>query len=152
VAGLLLLLGLLAALGRRYLFPPERWISVSADGVLLILFTLIILSGLLMEGARLVGSEAAALARWPVGAAVGAAALRIVNSDTGFWARWYPALYLTHAGAGFALIAYLPFSKLFHLFAAQITTFAAGPHPRPAFGVPSRREAGARRERGDGAT
>lgn len=129
LAGLLLLLGLMAALGRRYLFRPDRWISVSADGLLLILFTLAVVSGLAMEGARLVGSEAAALARWPVGTGF-AALLGLVNREAGFWAAWYPALYLAHAGSGLALIAYLPFSKLFHLFASQITTYAAS-RPRP---------------------
>lgn len=54
LAGLLLRLGLLAATGRRCLFSPQCWLSVRADGVLPILFRLIVLSGLLMEGARLV--------------------------------------------------------------------------------------------------
>ena len=42
------------------------------------------------------------------------------------WDRLYPALYLIHAGSGFGLVAYLPFSKLIHVFASQITTFASG--------------------------
>lgn len=124
VAGLLLMLGLLAALVRHFFFRPERWISVTADGALLILFTLTVISGMLMEGARLVGSEATVLAQWPVGAMF-AVMLRLVNSQVAFWAQWYPAIYLIHAGAGFALVAYLPFSNLFHLFATQITTYAA---------------------------
>lgn len=134
LAGLLLLLGLLAALGRRYLFPPARWISVRADGLLLVLFLLAVLSGFLMEGSRLVGAPAEALApgsrglgRWPVGVAF-AALFQWIDDRAEFWAGWYPAVYLLHAGAGLALLAYLPFSKLFHLFAAQITTFAAAGH------------------------
>ena len=123
-AGLILLLGLLAALARRYLFPPQRWISVSADGALLILFTLVVSSGLLLEGLRLAGSGWEAGLRWPVGASLGAA-LNWLNRQPEFWERLYLATYLAHAGFGFSLVAYLPFSKLFHLFAAQITTFAA---------------------------
>ena len=126
--GLMLTLGLLAALARRYLFPPARWISVSADGVLLILFTLAVFSGLLMEGVRLAGSGWEAAPRWPVGASLGVA-LNLIGLRSETWDRLYLATYLAHAGFGFCLIAYLPFSKLFHLFAAQITTFAAGPHP-----------------------
>ncbi len=64
LAGLLLRLGLLAATGRRSLFSPQCWLSVRADGVLPILFRLIVLSGLLMEGARLVGAEAALARCW----------------------------------------------------------------------------------------
>jgi nitrate reductase gamma subunit len=123
-AGLILLLGLLAALGRRYLFPPQRWISVSADGMLLILFTLVVLSGLLLEGVRLVGSGWEAALRWPVGTSLGAA-LNWLNWRPELWERLYLAMYLSHTGLGFCLVAYLPFSKLFHLFASQITVFAA---------------------------
>lgn len=128
VAGLLLLLGLLAALARRYLLPPERWISVSGDGVLLTIFTLAVASGLLLEGVRLVGSGWQAGLRWPVGAALGQA-LVWAQWPRQLWDRLYPALYLIHAGSGFGLVAYLPYSKLVHVFASQITTFAAGRTP-----------------------
>ena len=124
-AGLVLLLGLFAALGRRYLFPPQRWISVSADGVLLMLFSLAVLSGLLLEGVRLAGSGWEAASRWPVGASLGGV-LGLLDWPPAFWERLYLAIYLAHAGFGFGLVAYLPFSKLFHLAASQITTFAAG--------------------------
>ena len=125
VAGLVLFLGLLAALVRRYLLPPERWISVSGDGVLLVLFTVSVASGLLLEGLRLVGSGWQAGLRWPVGAAL-AQGLDWTQWPSQVWDRLYPAMYLIHAGSGFGLVAYLPFSKLVHVFASQITTFAAG--------------------------
>src|SRR3972149_6461458 len=125
IAGLVLLLGLLAALVRRYLLPPERWVSVSGDGFLLTLFTVSVASGLLLEGLRLVGSGWQAGLRWPVGAAL-AQGLDWTQWPSQIWDRLYPAMYLIHAGSGFGLVAYLPFSKLVHVFASQITTFAAG--------------------------
>lgn len=124
-AGSIVLLGLLAALGRRYLFPPQHWISVSADGALLIFFTLTVFSGLLLEGVRLAGAGWEAAPRWPVGAGLGAV-FGLLNWRPEVWNRLYLATYLAHAGFGFGLTAYLPFSKLFHLAASQITTFAAG--------------------------
>jgi len=39
--------------------------------------------------------------------------------------RAYVWAYVLHGVGGFALIGYLPFSKMFHMLAAQITTFAA---------------------------
>lgn len=123
-AGLILLLGLLGALARRYLFPPQRWISVSADGALLFLFGSVILSGLLLEGVRLAGTGWEAAQRWPVGAAFGGA-LALLALPPEWWPRLYPAAYIAHAGLGLCLVAYLPVSKLFHLFATQITTYAA---------------------------
>ena len=125
VAGFVLLLGLLAALVRRYLLPPERWISVSGDAVLLAIFAISIASGLLLEGLRLTGSGWQAGLRWPVGTAV-AQGLEWTHWPRQVWDRLYPAMYLIHAGSGFGLVAYLPFSKLVHVFASQITTFAAG--------------------------
>ena len=124
-AGLVLLLGLLAALARRYLLPPERWVSVSGDGVLLTVFTVAVASGLLLEGLRLAGTGWQAGLRWPVGAAL-AQALNWTVWAPQVWDRLYPAVYLVHAGSGFGLVAYLPFSKLIHVFASQITTFASG--------------------------
>lgn len=124
VAGLALLAGLLAALLRRYLFPPARWIWVSADGALLVLFILPVLTGFLLEGTRLAGTGWQAAGRWPVGAALGLA-LAWLPLSTAAWQRVYLGLYLAHAGSALLLLAYLPFSKLFHIFASQVTTFAA---------------------------
>ncbi|MBI3761142.1 MAG: hypothetical protein HY260_04685 [Chloroflexi bacterium] len=135
VAGTIILLGLLAALGRRYLFPPKRWISVSADGGLLILFALAVFSGLVMEGLRLAGPGWEAALRWPIGAALGAA-LNSLALPPEVWERLYLAMYFAHAGFGLSLLAYLPFSKLFHLVASQITTFAALTPPSGAQAAP----------------
>lgn len=124
IAGGLLLVGLLMALARRYLFRPVKTISVAADGVVLWLFAVTVLLGFVLEGVRLSGSGWLLAQYWPVGALFGEI-LRVLAGGGSLYARWYTAAYLAHAAAGFALIAYLPFSKLFHLFAAQITTAAA---------------------------
>ncbi len=124
IAGGLLLAGLLLALARRHLFRPVKTISVTADGVVLWLFALAVLLGFALEGVRLSGSGWLLAKYWPVGAAFGEIFSRLAGGGS-LYARWYTAAYLAHAAAGFALVAYLPFSKLFHLFAAQITTAAA---------------------------
>jgi nitrate reductase gamma subunit len=125
VAGGLLLVGLLMALARRYLFRPAYWVSVRGDGMVLALFALVVVLGFVMKGVRLAGLGVAALAVSPVGGAFGLALGALVGGDAAALATMYPTLYLLHAGAAFALLAYVPFSRLFHLLAAQITTFAA---------------------------
>ncbi len=125
LAGGLLLVGLVGALARRYLFRPARWVSVRGDGMVLALFTLVVVLGFVMEGVRLASVGVTALTVWPVGGVFGLALGALAGGETAALAAMYPALYLLHAGAAFALLAYVPFSRLFHLFAAQITTFAA---------------------------
>lgn len=124
VAGGMLLVGLLIALMRRYCFHPSRWISTPGDGFLLTLFTLVVALGFVMEGARLAGTGFEFAQWYPIGAATSMAMMALFNDRAALFMS-YPLLYLFHAGAAFALLAYLPFSRLFHLFASQITTFAA---------------------------
>lgn len=127
LAGGLILLGLLIALGRRYVFRPERWVSVTADGVVLNLMFLIVLLAFIMEGMRLANAitQAATVLRWPVGTVFGLALARLGVANATEVSRFYLAVYLVHGFLGIALLAYLPYSKLFHLFAAQIVTSAA---------------------------
>lgn len=125
LGGGLLLAGLLTALGRRYLFRPERWVAVTADGLLLTLFTLVVILGFVMEGVRLAPLGWEGMSRWPVGTLFGLLLALLVGGRTAVLAAAYPGLYLLHAGLALALMAYIPFSKLFHILAAQIVTYAA---------------------------
>ncbi|MFQ5886106.1 MAG: respiratory nitrate reductase subunit gamma [Anaerolineae bacterium] len=125
LGGGLLLLGLLMALARQFIFPPQRWISVAADKLLLTLLTLVVSLGFVMEGLRLAGTGLREAAWWPIGALFAVMLNALLGGNERAWNAIYLAVYLIHAGLAFTLIAYLPFSKLFHLFAAQITTFAA---------------------------
>ncbi|NOZ06081.1 MAG: respiratory nitrate reductase subunit gamma [Chloroflexi bacterium] len=125
IAGGLLLVGLLIALARRYLFRPEHWISIASDAVVMNLFAGVVLMGFILEGMRLAALPWAA-AKWtPVGYATGHLLAAIPGVEATSLITAYPAAYVLHAALAFLLIAYFPFSKLFHLFAAQITLFAA---------------------------
>jgi nitrate reductase gamma subunit len=124
VAGGALLVGLCIALARRYFFHAARWVSTLGDGFLLLLFALVVALGFVMEGARLAGTGFEFAWWYPIGAGVGVLLMALFGDRAALLAS-YPLLYLLHAGAAFALIAYVPFSRLFHLFASQITTFAA---------------------------
>lgn len=124
LAGAALFAGLVAALARRYFFHPAKWVKVPGDGFLLVLFTWVVLLGFVTEGARL-SVTGLTLALWsPVGSIIGVVLAALAGGPMAVIAL-YPLLYLVHAVSALALIAYLPFSRLFHVFAAQVTTFAA---------------------------
>lgn len=125
VAGGLLLVGLLVALARRYLFRPAHWVSVAGDGMVLVLLTLVVVLGFVMKGVRMAVLGAEALTVLPVSGAFGLALRALTGADPAALVSKYQTLYLLHAGTAFGLLAYVPFSRLFHLFASQITTFAA---------------------------
>lgn len=124
-AGGAMLIGLLFAIGRRYVFAPERTISVRSDAILLGLFALIVFFAFVLEGARLAPVGWAMFQWFPVGTLFGQGMVLIAGGSATALSLAYPWFYLVHTGLAFVLFAYLPFSKLFHLFAAQITTAAA---------------------------
>lgn len=117
ISGLLLLAGVGAFLFRRYIVQAVRdrpaWESGLVGGWLLLL----ILSGYLLEGSRLLSAGIAEASRYSfIGypAALGLRALGVSGEGV------YPSLWWGHAIASLGLVAYLPYSKLFHLFTAPL--------------------------------
>lgn len=122
IAGGLLLVGLSIAVVKRFVFPSVHAISLPADSVVLVLFWAVVVLGFLLEGVNLAPLGWSEAATYPVGSAFGQAVAALTPGDP---TRAYRLLYVLHGGGGFMLIGYLPFSKLFHMLAAQITTLAA---------------------------
>lgn len=118
VAGFLLLLGVLYAIARRYLFARREVYSMPEDGVFLTLFLLILLSGFAVEGARL-AIMSASDAYSPLGSLV---AVLLSSAPLETQGRVFIYAKLVHFSSSFALLAYLPFSKAMHMLAAQLTT------------------------------
>lgn len=154
LAGGVLLLGLAFALARRFIFRPTRYIALRGDAAVMLLFFLVVLTGLVLESTHVAesmvpGETQNALAmlppilppqhggegmEWywqPFGFLIARLVLAL-GVDAKAFGEAHLAIYLSHAAAAFLLIAYLPFSKLFHMFAAQITSDAR--HQRPARG------------------
>lgn len=153
LAGGFLRIGLTMALARRFIFRPARYIPSTGDTVIILVFFITVLSGLVLESTHLAeqiarGSQNNPLAmlppylptlhqaepEWywqPFGALIARIGLTLGFDADAIEETRLP-LYLAHAAFAFLLIAYLPFSKLFHLFAAQITTYARSQQPRRA--------------------
>lgn len=120
-AGGLLIIGILAALIRRMTGSLDKRITSSEDMVFLLLLLFVLILGYAVEGLRLAILNQV---DWsPIGwgfAKVMGALLPADSLGTAHRAAW-----LLHGIAAMLFVAYIPFSKLFHLFAAQITTSLA---------------------------
>ena len=129
-AALALLAGLGLALVRRYLVPPRHARTVLEDGVVLAFLALLAVSGLFVEAGRLLDEGATASTSgyaflgYPL-----SQALEPLEWDWGLAGDW---LWWTHAVASLGLVAYLPYSKLLHMFTSPVTIALGGDDGTPA--------------------
>ena len=95
------------------------------DAAILALLAFLTLSGFLVEAARYLKEgtpdsvAAYAFLGYPL-----SRALEPLATD---WARTYDAFWWLHASSGLGLVAYLPYSKLFHMFASPTTIAISAP-------------------------
>jgi nitrate reductase gamma subunit len=121
VAGLLFLAGLLIAITRRHFITEVRRITSREDLFLLYLLLLIVVSGFLVEGMRLAAIRPLYL-DFSDGGAIFADIVRKLELYRIVNYRW---VWIFHSSSVLFLIAYLPFSKFFHIFSAQVSVSAA---------------------------
>jgi nitrate reductase gamma subunit len=123
--GLTLLLGVAIALQRRFLSPKPYVRTAFDDTAILALLAFLALSGFLVEAGRYLkegttdGVAVYAFVGYPL-----SRALDPLSLD---WARAWDAFWWLHASSGLALVAYLPYSKLFHMFASPATIAIRAP-------------------------
>lgn len=125
LAGGFLLLGTAAALLRRYVFKPERMVGSLEDGVILMLLFLTVLSGFTVEGLRLAVTKPLSNDWSPVGAIFTEFGKMVLGTNQAALSSSYITAWILHFLFAFSFIVYIPYSKQFHMFAAQITTLAA---------------------------
>lgn len=124
IAGALLLVGVAAALVRRHTTPDKK-ITTFEDTAWLIFILAILVSGFAVEGLRLAIFLPPNMDWSAVGALFSKMFLATLGNDPALLGKAHLAAWLVHGLAAQAFIAYLPFSKMFHLFAAQIITAVA---------------------------
>lgn len=116
--GLCLLVGVLLAVGQR-VAQPRHVRTEGQDALALLLLGLIAALGFALEAARLIagglpaGQAASSFVAWPLALLLGGA--------PAFWAGAYAWLWWAHAIVAAALVAYLPFGKMRHVFAAPLS-------------------------------
>ncbi|TAK35688.1 MAG: 4Fe-4S dicluster domain-containing protein [Chloroflexota bacterium] len=113
IAGAFFIVAALLAAFRRFVLRanhvPNRW----DDPMMLALLFLIALTGFVIEGLRLSAISHLGMEWSPVGDLFGAKLGGLVDLTTFHGVVWW-----IHALAALGLVAYLPYSKLFHMFAA----------------------------------
>ncbi len=121
IAGFLLLVGTGYGIYRKYIGKPERMVKSTQDGILLVLLFLVVISGFLVEGIRIAALNPPAADWSPVGFACGALIKALVGVEA--LKPLYIGVWTIHFLFAFSFIAYIPFSKYEHIFAAQISTY-----------------------------
>ncbi len=130
MAGLFLLIGTIFGLLRRYVLNPERIATSIQDGIFLVWLFLVIITGYGIEGTRIAVLNPPAIDWSPVGYTFGIVALSISGGDAGTMKLINLAFWIIHMLLSLSFIAYIPFSKAFHIFASQITTFLSAERER----------------------
>jgi len=125
ILGIMLILGLLMALVRRYVTKLTRLDSRPQDLWILVLLLAAVLTGFMVEGVRL----AINMPEWEAWSFVGVIFSSLAPSKVQADAL-YPIIWWLHILVSLFLIAYFPFSKLFHSLAAPVNIYLA-PQPVP---------------------
>ncbi len=133
--GLAGLVGLGLAAYRRYVLKPVRLKSFPAgtpgweDGLILGGLALVFVTGYLIEGLRLAVVRPPWASWSPVGNLIAPAFAGLPESAA---RSLHFGLWIAHALGAFALLAILPYTKLFHILAAPLNIFFAPPRPTGA--------------------
>jgi nitrate reductase gamma subunit len=117
-AGLMVILGVVMSVYRYYRVEEQQSIT-SREGLLwLVLLGMIVLSGYVLESARLVGeSVSPGAGRYSfVGYALAGVASHLFPN----WAGAYRVFWWVHAGSAMALVAAIPYGRLLHMFASPL--------------------------------
>jgi Fe-S oxidoreductase/nitrate reductase gamma subunit len=121
VFGLLSIFGVLIALYHRYLYKPARLHNTWQDLVILALLLAILLTGFMIEGLR-IGATQDPWANWsPVGLVVEKFFTAFLPTDV--LRPLHASLWWFHLLLVFALIAWLPYSKLLHVFTSTVNIY-----------------------------
>ncbi|MFQ5975786.1 MAG: hypothetical protein ACE5J5_05695, partial [Candidatus Hydrothermarchaeales archaeon] len=142
IAGGVLMLGLFLAILRRYKKPSRILFGVEEGGVvkkarterivtkfddvfaLLLLFVIVIL-GFMVEGLNLASFNPPTILWSPIGAVFAIMMKAVIGTNVASLQTAWRYVYIMHYTTVFLFILYIPYSKMFHVFASQITTQAA---------------------------
>jgi nitrate reductase gamma subunit len=116
---LALVLGLGLALARRYISPKPHTRTAFDDALVLAVLAALAVGGVLLEAGRYLKEGTAASVG---GYAFLGYPLSQAAEPLGWdWSLVYDWIWWTHAMVALGLIAYLPHSSLFHMFASPLT-------------------------------
>jgi Fe-S oxidoreductase/nitrate reductase gamma subunit len=137
IGGLLVLIGIIMAAWRRYIWKPERLNTILDDDIGLALIAAILITGYMVEGLRQAATEINVHPDWAVwspGGLVFAKAFSGMSQNSLLF--WHRFLWWFHSALTIGVILYaaLIFSKLQHIFISPLNIFfrSLGPVGVPA--------------------
>lgn len=133
-SGLVLLLCVIFYIARRVMVKSARSIAVMDDIALLITFILIVLSGFAVEGFRIAYAGIHTNPDSPVGVVIAKIILNYFSEPV-VLLKVKDIAWKLHAFIVFFFFGYIPFSKQFHMFAAQIVTRDAEKRKKDLWGI-----------------
>jgi Fe-S oxidoreductase/nitrate reductase gamma subunit len=144
IFGVLLLIGLGMAIYRRYVVRPERLQNMPNramsrdDAYAIIMLTLIMITGYLVEGLRIAVTQPTWASWSPIGNALAKVFLATGDPTN---PSIHLVLWIVHILTSFVLIASIPFTKLFHILASPLNIFFRSLRPIGAL-APARYNSG----------
>ena len=127
VFGVIFILGVLYALFRRYVIRPPRLNRVVDDAVILPLLLVIAITGFLVEGTRIAVTQPEWALWSPVGCFVAGWFNSVSNTNV---ATIHRLLWWFHLIISMGFIAYIPYSKLFHIIISPANIYFKSFNPR----------------------
>ena len=112
----MLLLGLTIAIIRRFIIPAKQLETLSKDTMSLVLLMVIALSGFFCEGVRLMYPEYASVASYSFAGNI----LAKMFEGIGLGLIDYKLWVWIHAIISMIFLAYIPFSKAWHIFVSPL--------------------------------
>ena len=135
LSGLVFLLGVVLAAGRRYVWRKGLMTATFEDALVLALLFGVGLTGFLVEGARLAQNPGPELAWSPAGALLA----KLWAEPSPATLACYQALWWLHALLGLGLVGLFVYLKLFHALAAPLN-LAWADRPRPVLTIDQREQ------------
>ena len=132
IIGLCALIGCLLAIVRRYVLKPDRLDNKPDDALALILVSVLFLLGFVIEGFR-IGITNPPNALWtPVGLLASKILSAVGLMGEGTAPFLHHLTWRVHFFLVLGLVAYLPYSKLFHLVSSTLNIFLRSTGPKGA--------------------
>jgi Fe-S oxidoreductase/nitrate reductase gamma subunit len=125
VSGVFFIVGVLILAYRRFVLKANNMRTRWDDPVYLVLLLTIAATGFLVEGLRLWSISHVGVEWSPVGDLVGAA----IDGDRAASQGAHGVVWWVHSVAALGLIAYIPYSKLFHMFADPTNVYLTSAPP-----------------------
>jgi len=123
VFGALVMVGTGMAAARRYIARPKKLVYTNESALILFSIFLLCLQGFLVEGWRIAATDDPWRAWSPFGNLFAYASSATMSVEAMQWAHW--ATWWFHLATTLAFMAWIPYTKMMHIFTAPLNIYTA---------------------------